>query len=202
LKTVLPPQALQALDSNEPMPPAAMMKLQQAAQQVQMVTEKAQELAQENQQLKAGVQAKQLQTQADHDAKMKELALQAQADAESARLAREKAERELLLKAQIAERELQIKEDMERRKAISDVKMLVSEALIKIEATKKAQQAEQENDDGAEEASIEREETKILQGLANAIQILTQTVTAPRVTELVTGPDGMPTSAISRISAN
>lgn len=108
LKTLLPPQALQALDQNEPIPPAAQMKLAQAGQQIQQMGEKLQELTQEVVQLKSGAQVKQAQIVADSQAKLRELQLQAQVDAEAARLAREKAERELALKEWIASEELRI----------------------------------------------------------------------------------------------
>ena len=108
LKTMLPPQALQALQSKTPIPPEAQAMMQQVQAQVAQAQEVIQKLGQENTQLKAGVQADMAKVQADHDSKMKALQLEASVEEEKASLARKKAQEEIELKRWIAAQEAQI----------------------------------------------------------------------------------------------
>lgn len=119
LKAVLPPQVLQG-EKEEAIPPAAMQKIAQLTQGLQQLQLQGQELAQENQQLKAGVQADmakieadkvavQLKLQAAHDEKMTALALQEKEDIEHARIEDEKATAEINRKWWVAEQEIAIK---------------------------------------------------------------------------------------------
>ena len=105
LKTMLPSQALQAMQSKGPIPPEAQAMMQKAQQQVAQAQEIIQKLGQENTQLKAGVQADMAKVQADHDSKMKALLLEADVEEEKARLARKRAQDEINLKRWIAEQE-------------------------------------------------------------------------------------------------
>jgi hypothetical protein len=56
LKTMLPPQALQALESKDPIPPKVQAMMQQMQQKMQVMQEEGAKLQQENVQLKAGAQ--------------------------------------------------------------------------------------------------------------------------------------------------
>lgn len=102
LKSVLPPQALQALDSKGPIPPQAQAQMQQMGQKLQAMQQAGQQLQQENQQLKAGAAEAKAKIDAQHQARMAELNLERQIEEEKARLARDKAAGELELKRQAA----------------------------------------------------------------------------------------------------
>ncbi len=84
LKTMLPPQALQALDSKEPIPPQVQAQMQQMQQRMQQMSEAGQKLQQENVQLKAGVAKAQIETASDQ--RIEAMRLQAEAAAEQMRL--------------------------------------------------------------------------------------------------------------------
>ncbi len=72
LKTLLPPQALQALASKQPIPPEAQAHMAQMMQKMKMMQEEGQKLQQENVQLKAGAQVKMAEVQAKTEASAKE----------------------------------------------------------------------------------------------------------------------------------
>jgi hypothetical protein len=127
LKALLPPQVA---NTDEPIPPAAMAKLNEMGMKMQAMAEEGAKLQQENVQLKAGAQSKAMQTQADHDAKMKELELEKVVEREKANLAREKAEAEFRLKKWIAEQELAI----ERMKAANEADAEVDQAISKVQS--------------------------------------------------------------------
>ena len=76
LKALLPPPIQQAVSGGQPMSPEAMAQIAQAQQVVMALKEQLQEVGQENMKLKAGAQQAFVKTQADHDAKMKALALE------------------------------------------------------------------------------------------------------------------------------
>lgn len=111
LKALLPPQALQADESQEPIPPQAMAKIAELTQQVQAMRQGGQELMQENQMLKIGAQEKMAKVNADAKAKMDELELQRQAQDAAANLARAKALDEFALKEEIARKEMALKDE-------------------------------------------------------------------------------------------
>lgn len=81
LRTLLPPQALQALSSKQPIPPEVQAQMQQMRQHMQMMMEEGQKLQQENTQLKSGAQVKmaEIQTKAAANEKSHQIAL-AEAD--------------------------------------------------------------------------------------------------------------------------
>ena len=110
LKSLLPPQALQAMESKEPIPPQVQAQMAQMQAQTAQMQEGLQKLAQENIQLKAGTQSDMAKVQADHDSKMKALQLEEAVEEEKARLARKKADDEIALKRVIAEAEWQIED--------------------------------------------------------------------------------------------
>ena len=125
LKVLLPPPVLAALDGDEePIPPQAMAKIQELGQQVQMMNEAGEKLAQENEQLKSGVQTAQAKIEAEMQATQAELALQkAKQDGEIA-LAREKAEAEFALKKYVAEQDLALSQvKCENDKKMAEDKM-------------------------------------------------------------------------------
>lgn len=112
-KALLPPQALQAMATKEPIPPQAQAIIQQMHAQMAQMQEQGQELQQENQQLKAGAQVKQMEISANAQADQQKLAAENQQNGqelalkkaiavEEANLARQKAEAEAQLKREIA----------------------------------------------------------------------------------------------------
>lgn len=143
LKTLLPPQALQAEESG-PVPPQVMAQMQQMQQQIQMMQEKGQELQQENLQLKSGAaegQAKisiEAQSLKDkHDLAVAEanaeFELKRDVQNKELQLAREKADAEIQLKRDIAAANAELKQmeidataDGEIEKAIATVKNMVA----------------------------------------------------------------------------
>jgi hypothetical protein len=92
LKATLPPQILQAEESQAEIPPEALQKIQQLSQQMQMMQQKGQELMQENQQLKSGAQINMAKISVDSEAKKQAFELDKQIAEEKARLAREEFE--------------------------------------------------------------------------------------------------------------
>jgi hypothetical protein len=115
LKALLPPQLQQADGEQQPIPPQAMAQIQQLGQQNQMMKQGLQELAQDNQQLKSGVQEGMAKISANHDEKMKALALDEKVALEKARIAREQFEFEKQLEIDKANHEI----DLEERKAVA-----------------------------------------------------------------------------------
>lgn len=82
----------------------------QVAQRMQQMTQALQVVHQENEELKSGAQQAQAKVAADHDAKMKQLQLDAQVQAEELKLEREKVEAEIALKRAVAEADCAIDE--------------------------------------------------------------------------------------------
>jgi hypothetical protein len=97
LKAMLPPQTQQPDGEQEPIPAQAMQKIAQLTQQVQAMQEAGQKLQQENAQLKAGTQEGLAKVAATREAKMQEIQLERDVQAERAKLAREEAEANFIL---------------------------------------------------------------------------------------------------------
>jgi hypothetical protein len=134
LRTMLPPPALQALESKQPIAPEAQAAIQQAQQQVAAIQEDYQKTKQENMQLKAGVQSDMAKIQADHDAKMKELQLKAAIAEEEARLARMKVEAEIQLKQMVAAADAEMKDSKIKTDATLQKQKLDFDKELKTEA--------------------------------------------------------------------
>lgn len=107
LKAMLPPQLQQTEGEQQPIPPQVQQMMAQAKQHLEA-------LAAENQQLKSGAQEAQAKIAADHDAKMKALALEEKVQIERARLEDEKAMAEINRKRWVAEQEIAIKRQAEQ----------------------------------------------------------------------------------------
>lgn len=105
LKTLLPPQALQAMDENDPIPPRVQAVLMQAEQKMMLMQEEGQKLQQENQQLKAKSQEGLAKVALDREVAAAEFALAQQKQANEIQLEREKAEADIAIKKAIAEAE-------------------------------------------------------------------------------------------------
>jgi hypothetical protein len=136
LKTMLPPQALEALDSNEPVPPAVQAKMQQMGQQMQAMEQAGQEMGQKLQEAESGQQAVMMKVQAESQARMAELELERAVEAEKAQIARVRAQEEAALKREqaMAEREYLV------WKARLDAETELEVAQIKAGATLQAAQ--------------------------------------------------------------
>ena len=115
LKSLLPPPALAAIsdDSGQEIPPAAIAKLTQMQQAGQAMQAKLQELGQENMELKAGAQVDMAKVNADGEAKKQALGVEAAAQAEKQRLARDQFDFEKNLEIEKANHEI----DLAERKA-------------------------------------------------------------------------------------
>lgn len=109
LKTLLPPQALQA-EEQGPIPPQVAEQMQQMQQQMQMMQEEGQKLQEENQQLKSGqLEAQEKLNLSRQEAEATLILQKEKQDAEIV-LSREKAAADIDLKRQIAEADYQIEE--------------------------------------------------------------------------------------------
>lgn len=132
LKALLPPQALQALDSgSEQIPPAAMAEIQRLQQQVQVMNQAGQEMGQRLQEAESGVAQAQMKTQAEHAARMRELDIERQVEAEKSRLAKEKADAEMEQKRQEALDEA----ELVKFKAALDARTKIEVAEIQAQAS-------------------------------------------------------------------
>ena len=144
LKSLLPPQALQAMEQKEPIPPQAMAVVAQAQMQVAQMQEGMQKLQEENVQLKAGAHTDMVKIQADHDAKMKELQLKRAIAEEEAKLAREKAAAEIELKRMTAAADAEIEGMKAENEKNNAIKKLDFEKEVKREEMSKEVAVENE----------------------------------------------------------
>ena len=142
LRTMLPPPALQALESKQPMPPEAMAVVQQAQGQMMQMQEGMQKLQQENMQLKAGTQTKAMEIGATHDADIKKIALERAVEEERAALKKWVAEQEIAIKAFVADATKRMDEEkMTHQKEMDRMAMIKdAETENEVEATKMAPQ--------------------------------------------------------------
>lgn len=163
LKTMLPPPALQALESKEPIPPQVQAMMQQMGQKMQMMQEEGAKLQQENQKLKAGeavslkkvavsAHENQQKIEADRQQAERELELEQLRQKEEARIAREKAMAEVALKREVAEAEVALKRwiaeqeeiiarkefELERERAAHEAYIAERETAAKEKAASKA----------------------------------------------------------------
>lgn len=141
LKSVLPPQALQALATSEPIPPQVQAHLQQVEQQMKQMQEQSAKLQQENVQLKAGAQVQMQKIAADQQGTQAKLAAEreqamAQFELEKAKqagelsLQRDKAIAEIELKRSIAVAEI----ELERLKITEGATAEVDAAIAKVKS--------------------------------------------------------------------
>ena len=103
LKTLLPPQALQALSSNQPIPPEVQAQMQQMMQKMQLMQEEGQKLQQENVKLKSGEQSKMAAVSVDAEAKKKAHELAVAEAQDSAEREKEKARLDAATKITVAQ---------------------------------------------------------------------------------------------------
>ena len=134
LKTLLPPQALQALDSNDPIPPKVLMQMQQMQAQVQAMQEAGQKLQQENQQLKAGVAQAQIKAQSDERIAQVEVSAEAQLEKMRQMMEAQAAE----MQRQAEEREARREAEFERWKALLEAATKVDVAQIQARSAERA----------------------------------------------------------------
>jgi hypothetical protein len=128
LKAVLPPQAQQ--DEGAEIPPAAMQKIAQLTQGLQMLQQQGQELQQENQKLKAGEQSSLAKVHVEREEAMAQIALEREVQTEKLKLQREEAEAQIALKAWLAEQEMAIKQKTANAEMANDAKELEHKQLI------------------------------------------------------------------------
>ncbi len=108
LKTVLPPQALQAMASKDPIPPQVQAMMQQVQAKAAAMQEEMAKLQQENVQLKAGAQVQAIKINADQQASAAEFANQKAKQDGELQLARDKAVAEINLKREVAAAEIEL----------------------------------------------------------------------------------------------
>ena len=128
MKKMLPPQLQDQNDNGAKL----QQQLMQATQALQMMQAQMQELGQENMQLKAGAQEKMAKVEVDREAKVRALALEDAVAKEEARIAREKAERELSLKEWIAQREIEIKRQVAQADTRTDLIEIQTDAKLEV----------------------------------------------------------------------
>ena len=147
LKTLLPPPALQALSSGQPIPPEVQMKMNQMAQQMQMMQEEGQKLQQENVQLKAGAQVKMAEIQVKQQADQKSHELTVAQTQEEMSLEQQKAQKEMELMVWKAKLEAATKIEVAQIAA----KTSLSETAIKAETDANIELSQALKEDGSEE---------------------------------------------------
>lgn len=124
LEKLLPP-GLVKQEGQSQIAPEVMMKMQQMGQALQ-------QLGQQNQELKAGLEEAMARVNADHHAKMAQLSLDEKVEIEKARVEKDMAQRELELKQWRAKEELRIEEMTAQRKAELNCDVDITEAIGKI----------------------------------------------------------------------
>lgn len=189
-KALMPAQALQAMDSKEPIPPQVMAQMQQMRGQMQQMQEGMQKMQQENMQLKAGAQVQAMKVKADSFAEkakldMKkqvdqaELALQKQKDDSAIALERAKVAGQLALEKMKAEESIKLERfkaeesnrteglkaagGLELEKGKSEAQIALKKQEARLNAPEAAASAIEEADKSAEEAKAAVEEMKAMQ---------------------------------------
>lgn len=203
LKKTLPPN-LGDDDEDEPAPmvmtPQGPLPLDGASQLI------AQQMAQIEE---MGAQMEKVQGEAKAVEQGKHEIEKAVADLNAQQDSLKAAEQNLVLKQQLVMKTLEAedaKSEAERTRIVADMKMLVNEAVSRLEAAKQDQAEMKEGADAEatakENAKVEQRnevvtqmQQELLQALTQAIQVLA----APRRTRLVNGPDGMPSESVSEI---
>ena len=120
LKTLLPPQTLQAMESKGPVPPQVQAMVQEMQMKMQQMMEEGQKLQEENMKLKSGEQSKMAGVQVD-----------AQAQSEKATLARQEAEAEFTLKKERQDAEFALQKDKQDKEIQLAREKAEAEVLIK-----------------------------------------------------------------------
>lgn len=206
LKSLLPPQALQAMDSKDPIPPQVQAQMAQMQAEGAQMKEGLQKLAQENMQLKAGTQADMAKIAATREAKMAELALEREVQAAQIQMERERAEATIELERAKAVANL----ELERMKidagangevdaAIAKVASLATIHQAKVQAIFDKETAAREAvAEGEEKAQAASDSTAQVQALQQqfmaAIQEIVKGLTAKKTVSM-TMPDGRKASA-------
>ncbi|TFH46854.1 MAG: hypothetical protein E4H01_09260, partial [Lysobacterales bacterium] len=148
LKTLLPPQALQAIASKDPIPPQVMMQMQQLQGQMQQMQEEGQKLQQENVQLKSGAQVGMAKVQVDAQSKQAQLQVEQQNSQAEFALQKAKQDSELQLAREKASAEIEIK------KAVAEADHGIEIQRLSLEADRQQQEMEMktkmDNEAGAE----------------------------------------------------
>ena len=171
LKTLLPPQALQAMESNEPIPPQVQAMLAQVQQKMAMMQEEGQKLQAENVQLKAKTQEGMAKVALDREVAAAEYELQKEKQDREADLAERKAIADFNLKNLVATQEMQLAQtqcDNDRKAA---------ESKITMERETRALAANTEREDTAEFQAVTKADAKldaITEGLGAMVGLLQQ----------------------------
>lgn len=208
-KALMPPQALMALDSNEPIPPKAMAEMQKMRGQMQQMQEGMQKMQQENMQLKAGAQTQAMKIRADSLAEKAELELEARRiklakekqDADI-RLAKEKADAEIQTKRIVAAADLELEKlkihmssDAAVDAAIQKISAMATIHQAKVQAIFDKEKAAQEEGEKKQEASDAAGQIKAMQEQFMAsIQEIVKSLTAKKTVSM-TLPSGQTASA-------
>ncbi len=194
LKTMLPPQALQALASPQPIPPQVQAQMQQMQQQMGQMKEAGQKLQQENLTLKSGAQAQMAKVQVDAKSKQADAMLQKQKQDQEFMLQQRKQQQEALLATKKAQDEMRIKRltaagdlEIEKRKREFEEECRVKDDAAKREEADKVEAKESEKDvPKIMEAMKSLTETfaKALQDNNKALEMLAKEVGKPKKVQL------------------
>jgi hypothetical protein len=206
LKSLLPPQALQAMESKEPIPPQVQAQMAQMQAEGAQMKEGLQKLAQENMQLKAGTQADMAKIAATREAKMAELALEREVQAAQIQMERERADAQIALERAKAVAQLEIERmkidanaDGDVDAAIQKVANLATVHQAKVQAILDKENAAMDAvAEGEEKAQAASDSTAQVQALQQqfmaAIQEIVKGLTAKKTVSM-TMPDGRKASA-------
>lgn len=147
LKTLLPPQALQALANNEPIPPQVQAQMQQMQQKMQQMQEAGAKLQQENTQLKSGAQEAQskiaahsqeaqAKLQVHAQEKQAELQLSAATAQQEMAMERERAAHEIALEREKAAAALHLEHEKEKASQETELRKAALQAATQIEVAR------------------------------------------------------------------
>lgn len=198
LKKMLPPQLVEDKEEQEPVINTPMGPIP-ASQVGQVMAQMQSQLEQAAQQIK---QAGDLR---EEDMRVRESKAEVQRMLDSINAK----DTEIALREQLAMKTLQAesaKNDAERENIIADMRLMVGEAVAKLEGMKKAIELAKEGEDSAlvaeqnmaaeqNNAAVAAMQQELLGRLSQAIAMLA----APRRTSLEIGPDGVPVGAVSQL---
>ena len=203
---MLPPQLQDDEEGEAPVPPKAMAAMQQMQAKLQEIGQAAQELSEENQQLKSGVQVQGMKVQADAKSKQDALEVEKIVQGERQRLARDQFEFEKRLELDKARLDIELQKmkmdadsDGDVDMAIQKVQNLVMKheakmsSMIEIDAAKRTETAEGEAEAHEESESAQSMATMHQQFIESVGQIIEALQSKKKVS--MTMPDGRTATA-------
>jgi len=165
LKTMLPPQALQALQTNQPIPPQVQAMVQQMQAQFAQAQEEFQKLQQENQSLKAGERVAMVKLQVQE----KESLMKAQLDKADADRKAQLAAWEAQQKAQLARDVAVAEHGIEQQKIAQKDAEMTAQFQLDADRQKKELQIQTDTENEVEAQKIVPQLQSALEAMINGI---------------------------------